>query len=65
MGYNSTCVSLAGIVVNLACLHTQLFSILKTFAVQTNWPAITQNAEFELPMDESIFTFIEGQELRG
>ena len=63
MGCNSICISLAGIVVCLVCLCTQLLLFQKHLDYKPIDRGITPNAETEVSMVKNIFTFIEGQEL--
>ena len=65
MGSNAIYVSLAGILVSLVCLCTELYLLQKHLQYKPIDRDITPNAETEVPLVESIFTFIEGQELWG
>ena len=65
IGCNSVCVLLVGRVRDLLCLCTQLFLFQKHLQYKPIAKAIIPNADAEVPMVETVFTFIEDHRLVG
>ena len=61
MGSNSICLSLAGIVVDLVCLCTQLLLFQNHLQYKPFNRTIMPNTEIEVPMVESIFTLLKAR----